>query len=426
MSDLIPPHGGLSEPVNRNVSAEEAADFRARAASLPRVAVSEADLSTLYRLGDGGLSPLTGPMDRETFTRVLDEEVIVKDGKKYAWTIPLSFPVDEAQAKTLKAGQTVALVRSHAERGNEGDEVVGSLEIRDVFPWEKAHYVRSVYGTERFDHPGGRMTERDPRTHLLGGTVRVLPQPKHPEYGQFILSPRETRALFAKKGWKRVVAFQTRNPLHRAHEYALVAGLERLVREGHFAGAVLNPLVGETKGDDVNAVNRMRTYRALIESKALGEGDKDEELWKKTGCEITDRIILLGLDIKMFYGGPKEAIMHAIYRQNFGFTDIVIGRKHADAPYEDGKDIWDGLAAQRKFDELKGDLQIKPVKIGFAAYYEELGRVGLVEENEPKGYKQVTIAGRILRETLRKGELPDPRVMRPSTARILIESMKGQ
>jgi sulfate adenylyltransferase len=419
MSDLIPPHGGLKEPDNRNVPAEEAADLRARTASLPRVSVSEADLSTLYRLGDGGLSPLTGPMDRETFNRVLDEEVIVHNGKRYAWTIPLSFPVDEAQAKTLKPAQTVALV-------NPQNEVVGSLEISDVFPWDKAHYVRSVYGTERFDHPGGRMTERDPRTHLLGGLVRVLPQPKHPEYGQFILSPRETRALFAAKGWKRVVAFQTRNPLHRAHEYALVAGLERLVREGHFAGAVLNPLVGETKGDDVNAVTRMRTYRALIESKALGEGDKDEELWKKTGCDITDRIILLGLDIKMFYGGPKEAIMHAIYRQNFGFTDIIIGRKHADAPYEDGKDIWDGLAAQRKFDELKGELLIKPVKIGFAAYYEELGRVGLVEENEPKGYKQVNIAGRILRETLRKGELPDPRVMRPSTARILIESMKGQ
>ena len=118
----------------------------------------------------------------------------------------------------------------------------------------------------------------------------------------------------------------------------------------------------------------------------------------------------------MFYGGPKEAIMHAIYRQNFGFTDIVIGRKHADAPYDDGKDIWDGLAAQRKFDELKGELQIKPVKVGFAAYYEELGRVGLVEECEPKGYKQVSISGRELREKLRAGELPDPRVMRPETA----------
>ena len=156
------------------------------------------------------------------------------------------------------------------------------------------------------------------------------------------------------------------------------------------------------------------------------QGDQDETLWKKAGCAITDRIVLLGLDIKMFYAGPKEAIMHAIYRQNFGFTDIVIGRKHADAPYEDGKDIWDGLAAQRKFDELKGELLIKPVKIGFAAYYEELGRVGLVEECEPKGYKQVSISGRELREKLRAGVQPDPRIMRPETSRILIERMRAK
>jgi sulfate adenylyltransferase len=419
MPDLIAPHGGLSEPVNRNVPAEEAAEFRAKLAGLPRVAVSDADLSTLYRLGDGGLSPLTGAMDRQTYDRVLDEEVIVQGGKKYAWTIPLSFPVDEATTKTLKVGQTVALV-------NGKNEPVGSLTVSDVFDFDKNHYVRSVYGTERFDHPGGRMAQNETRTKLLGGEVRVLPQPKNPHYGQFIKSPREARALFPEKGWKRVVAFQTRNPLHRAHEFALVAGLEKLTRDGHFAGGVLNPLVGETKGDDVDAVTRMRTYQALIENKALGQGDSDAELWKKAGCAITDRIILLGLDIKMFYAGPKEAIMHAIYRQNFGFTDIVIGRKHADAPYEDGKDIWDGLAAQRKFDGLKGELLIKPVKIGFAAYYEELGRVGLVEECEPKGYKQVTIAGRLLREKLRAGELPDPRVMRPETARILIESMKGK
>jgi len=304
--------------------------------------------------------------------------------------------------------------------------VVGTLDVQDVFAWDKDRYVKGVYGTDRWDHPGGRMVESDPRSFLIGGEVRVLPQPKHPEYGRFILSPRETRTLFRAKGWQRVVAFQTRNPLHRAHEYALVAGLERLTRAGHFAGAVLNPLVGETKGDDVDAVTRMRTYQALIERKALGQGDSDEELWEKVGCPISDRIILLGLDIKMFYGGPKEAIMHGIYRQNFGFTDIVIGRKHADAPYEDGKDIWDGLAAQRKFDELKGELRIQPVKIGFAAFYAELSRVGLVDEYGPKGYHQVSISGRELREKLRNGELPDPRVMRPETAAILIERMQGK
>ena len=175
----------------------------------------------------------------------------------------------------------------------------------------------------------------------------------------------------------------------------------------------------------MDAASRMRTYKALIDNKALGDGDIDQELWKKTGYSFYDHLILLGLDIKMFYAGPKEAIMHGIYRQNFGFTDIVIGRKHADAPYDDGKDIWDGLAAQKKFDELKGDLKIQPVKVGFAAFYEELGRVGLVDEYGAKGYKQVSISGRELREKLRAGQLPDPRIMRPETAKILIERMKA-
>ncbi len=418
MADLIAPHGGLSAPVDRTVPADQVATFTKQAGELAKVSISDADLSSLYRFGDGGLSPLTGPMNSEAYNWVLDEEVIVHDGKKYAWTIPISFPVDKAQAGSLKAGQSVALVNSQ-------NQIVGTLKISDIFPWDKAKYIKGVYQTDRVDHPGGRMTMNDPREMLLGGDVQVLPQPKHPEYGQYVLTPRETRVLFAKRGWKRVVAFQTRNALHRAHEFALVAGVERLTREGHLAGAVLNPLIGETKGDDVDALTRMRTYISLIDNKALGEGDLDVELWKSVGRSFYDNLILLGLDIKMFYAGPKEAVMHGIYRQNFGFTDIIIGRKHADAPYEDGKDIWDGLAAQRKFDELKGDLQIKPVKVGFAAFYEELGRVGLVDEYAPKGYHTVSISGRDLREKLRAGELPDPRILRPETARILIERMKG-
>ncbi|HET6573638.1 MAG TPA: hypothetical protein VFG68_08560 [Fimbriiglobus sp.] len=411
MPDLVPPHGGVAEPVNRTAAELSVPN----AAPIP---VSDADLSTLYRIADGGLSPLTGPMTRDEYDRVLDEEVIVRNVTKYAWTIPLAFPVEEARAKALKTGSAYPLQ-------NERGETVGVLEVTDVYPWDKAKYNRVVYQTERTDHPGARIALTDPRTYLVGGEVRVKPQPKHPEYGQFVLSPRETRALFAKKGFQRVVAFQTRNALHRAHEYALVVGLERLTREGQFAGAVLNPLIGETKSDDVDAATRMRTYRAIIDNKVLGQGDADEELWKKVGRPFIDHVMLLGMDIKMFYAGPKEAVMHAIYRQNFGFTDIVIGRKHADAPYDDGKDIWDGLAAQRKFDELKGDLKIKPVKVGFAAYFEELGRVGLVEECAPKGYKQVSISGRDLREKLRAGELPDPRILRPETATVLIERYRS-
>src|SRR5215211_6684420 len=404
--DLIAPHGGLTEPIERMVPANEVSAFIADSEKLPSLRISDADLSTLYRFGDGGLSPLTGPMNKEAFDRVLEAEHIVNDGKKYAWTIPLSFPVAKEERSALKAGSRAAL-------RNEKNEIVGVVDVEDVFPYDKEKYLASVYQTTRHDHPGAKMTLADERDHLVGGSVRVLPQKKHPEFGEYVKTPREVRAFLREKGWQRAVAFQTRNPLHRAHEYALIVGLERLTREGHFAGAVLNPLVGETKSDDVDAATRMRTYRALIDNQVLGQGDTDEELWKKVGRKFSDHVLLLGLDIKMFYAGPKEAIMHGIYRQNFGFTDIIIGRKHADAPFDDKTEIWDGLAAQRKFDELKGELLIRPVKVGFAAYYAELGRVGLVDDHASKGWKPVSISGRELREQLRAGQLPDPRIMRP-------------
>jgi sulfate adenylyltransferase len=166
----------------------------------------------------------------------------------------------------------------------------------------------------------------------------------------------------------------------------------------------------------------MRTYEKLIDGRALGEGDSDKELWEKLGETVPDRVILLGLDIKMFYGGPKEAVMHAIYRQNFGFTDIIIGRKHADAPYKDGTPIWGDFDAQEIFDHLGGDLQEKPLKVGFAAYYESLGRVDLMENHPDE--KPVFISGKDVRATLKRGEHVDPRIMRPSTSEILAAAMK--
>jgi len=413
---LIPPHGGLSEPVNRTVEHDRVDQFVADAAALPKVPVSDADLSTVYRLGDGGLSPLTGPMDRETYQRVLDEAVIERDGTKYAWTIPLALPVSEAQAGKLGPGEDVALV-------NSAEEIVARLKISDVFPWDKQHYLESVYLTERTDHPGGDMVLKldEGKSHLIGGEIEVLPQPKNPKFGQYVLSPREVRALLDQKGWDRVVAFQTRNPLHRAHEYALLYGLETLLRQGHNAGACLNPLIGETKGDDVHADVRMHTYEALIDDRALGQGDADPELWANVGGSVPDRVILLGLDIKMFYGGPKEAVMHAIYRQNFGFTDIVIGRKHADAPYHDGSAIWGDFDAHHIFDNLEGELKIQPLKVGFAAFYESMGRVDLMENH--KDEKPVFISGKEVRRMLKAGEPVDPRIMRESTSKILSEAM---
>lgn len=417
MSDLIPFHGGLNVPVTCLIPNNEIDAALERACDLLKVPVSDADLSTVYRWGDGGLTPLSGPMDSAAFNRVLDESVIEFNGKKYAWTIPLSLPVSEELAKRINSGDEAALV-------NSDGKTVAILEVTDVFAWDKPKYLKSVYRTERTDHPGADMVlvnDAD-KTYLLGGKIHVFPQPKNPSFGKYVLSPLEVRALLAQKGWERVVAFQTRNPLHRAHEYALVYGLEKLLKDGLNAGACLNPLVGQTKGDDVDAEIRMRTYEKLIENRSLGEGDSDLELWKKLGEEVPDRALLLGLDIKMFYGGPSEAIMHAIYRQNFGFTDIIIGRKHADAPYKDGTPIWGDFDAQEIFNHLNGDLKEKPLCVGFAAYYESMGRVDLMEFH--KDEKPVFISGKDIRATLQRGEQVDPRIMRPSTSEILAAAMK--
>ena len=418
MADLVGVHGGLKEPVNRTVPAEQLDSFKAAAASLAKVPVSDADLSTVYRFGDGALSPLIGPMDSATFDQVLEHGFIIHEGEKYAWTIPLSLPVTADLAAKLSTGHQVALT-------NSAGQVVATLDISDIFAWDKPKYLKSVYLTDRTDHPGGDMVLKGDadKTHLLGGTLRVLPQPKNPKFGKYVLSPREVRALLATKGWNRVVAFQTRNPLHRAHEYALVYGLETLLREGHNAGACLNPLIGETKGDDVQADVRMLTYEALIDQRSLGQGDSDRDLWGPRKETVPDRVLLLGLDIKMFYGGPKEAVMHGIYRQNYGFTDIVIGRKHADAPYHDGSPIWGDFDAQEIFDRLGGALRIKPLKVGFAAYYDSAGRVDLMEKHPDE--KPVFISGKDVRKTLLEGKTVDPRIMRESTSKILAAAMSN-
>ncbi len=414
----VAPHGGLGKLTERLVSADDAATLKRENANAPRIVVTDADLSTVRRLGDGALTPLEGPMTEEVFNKVLDEAKISVNGKDYAWGIPLSLPVTHEEAQTLEAGKNAVLV-------DESGEPIAVLEVEDIFFWDKSRYNKGVYGTERMDHPGARIALNDPRFTLVGGKIHVFPFSYGDDIvGQFVFSPKETREKLAKSGWEAAVAFQTRNPLHRAHEYAMVYGCEVLTKQGLKAGVVLNPLVGETKGDDVPASIRMESYKNLKDHKLIGKGDSDEEVWKKAGYDITDVFDLYALDIKMFYGGPREAVMHAVYRQNYGFSHIIIGRKHADAPYDNGENIWGDFDAQEIFTKLNGELEIKPVNVGFAAYYEELGRVGLIEVYKEKGWKPVTVAGRILREQLSSGDKPDPRIIREETSEILIEAYK--
>ena len=406
---MIKAHGGFI--INRIVPQKEREGFLRKLQDMRKYYLSEGDLSIFHRIADGILSPLGGPMIGEEFYKVLDEEHIERNGEKLAWTIPLAFPVDQDNAKTYTVSEEVAVV-------SPSGEFVGSLHIEDVYPFEKRRYLESVYGTERTDHPGARSILSDKRDYLIGGKISALPQEWDTRFGGYMLTPVESRSLLQRKGWERAIAFQTRNPLHRAHEYAMVYALETVTKGGMRSGVVLNPLVGETKDDDVPAHVRMKCYEVLINRGLLGLTDADEALWEKEGCALSERALLIGLDMKMFYAGPKEAIMHAIYRQNMGFTDIIIGRRHADAPFDDGTPIWGDFDAQEKFVGLRGDLKIKNLNVGFAAYFETLERVGLIDEH--KGLVPFTISGSQIRQTLQRGEKPDPRIVRPEVAEILI------
>jgi sulfate adenylyltransferase len=410
---ILPPHGG-GKLVNRTVPESERESLINETKGMKTYNISDSDLSVFYRMADGALSPLIGPMEEEEFNKVLEEEVIEREGKKYAWTIPLAFPIDAQEAEKLSVGETVAVK-------NSSKELIGVLKITDIYKFDKEKYNSAVYGTEREDHPGARIFNNDQRDYLLGGEIWALPQADNGILSRYMLTPAESRALFKRRGWEKILAFQTRNALHRAHEYALLYATEQLVDQGYFTGAVLNPLVGATKSDDIPADVRMKTYVELLKKKQLGQGDRNEELWSSVDFDFYENLILAGLDMKMFYAGPKEAVMHAIYRQNYGFSNIVIGRKHADAPFDDGEAIWGDFDAHHKFEKLNGELLISPSKVGFAAFFEEINRVGLIKEFVPKGYHSVSISGSALREKFNNGEPVDERIMRKCVADILTD-----
>ena len=409
-ASVSPVHGGLPRPVNR-IEPRERVQWAAWK-GLPEVEVNDVDRTTLYRIGDGTLSPLTGPMAKSDYDSVLAQGAIERGGKLWAWTIPIVLPITDEEAAKIEPGKEIAL----AQNG----EAFGKLRVKDVYDWDKAAFIKAVYRTDRTDHPGARLWTSDERTKLVGGQITLASATDERPFAKRVMSPTQTRDLIERKGWEQSIAFQTRNPLHRAHEYALVYGAETILREnGKRTGVILNPLVGQLKGDDVPAATRMETYEALVAGKFLGQGDMDEALWKDKGQDLNKNLELVGLDIRMYYGGPAEAVMHAIYRQNLGFTHFIIGRKHADAPFDDKTPIWGDFDAQEVFEKPGGALSIKTVNVGFAAYFEELGRVGLVSENQ--GKTPVNISGTKMREILGNGEMPDERVMRPSTAKVLVD-----
>ena len=358
-------------------------------------------------------------MDGATYNRVLDESVIEHDGKLYAWTIPLSLPV-------------TAELAAHAQDGPDGR----ARPIRPARSSPRSTSATSSRGTsratsrasictERTDHPGADMVLKGDadKTHLLGGTIRVLPQPKHPEFGKYVLSPREVRKLLAEQG------LEPRRRLPDPQPAAPGPRVRAGLRPGDAARATgttpapcLNPLIGETKGDDVNADVRMHTYEALIDTRALGEGDSDPALWgprKRIGARPRDPAGPGHQDVLRRPEGsgdarhlPPELRLHR-HRHRPQARRRPVPRRHA---------IWGDFDAQEIFDKLDGDLKIKPVKVGFAAYYESVGRVDLMDNH--KDEKPVFISGKDVRKTLLEGKTGRSADHAASTSRILAAAMR--
>ncbi len=380
MPDLIPPHGGTL--VNRLLTGALREAARQRAAHLPRVPLSRANLADLELIAVGAYSPLTGFLRRDDYRRVVDEMRLTSG---LVWPIPVTLAVDADMARALRVGQDVTLT--------EGDRPLAVLHIDEIYPYDKAHEAREVYRTTDEAHPGvARLYAQG--DYLLGGDVWVfdLPRAAHEEFPDLRYTPAQTRRLFAQRGWRRVVAFQTRNPIHRAHEYIQKTALE--IVDGLF----LHPLVGETKPDDIPAEVRMASYRVVLEK-----------------YYPRDRVLLGVFPAAMRYAGPREAIMHALARKNYGATHFIVGRDHAGVG-----NYYGTYDAQRIFDQFSpADIGIVPLRFEHAFYCRDCGTV-VTAKTCPHGPDSwLHLSGTEVRARLRRGEMLPPEFTRPEVSAVL-------
>jgi len=381
----VAPHGGrlvwrLAEGTVRDELAAQALELR----PVPLGARALADLELL---AVGGYSPLTGFLSREDYEAVLRTMHLGPGYGGALWPLPVVLPVDATVARELRDGEEVALV------GADGTPYA-ILTVEDVFARDLDREVRAVYGTADPAHPGVAATLAEPPA-AVGGPVRVfrLPTPAFPRYH---LTPRETRAAFRARGWRTVAGFQTRNPVHRAHEYIQKCALEIV------DGLLLHPLVGETKGDDVPAATRLRSYEVLF-----------------AHYYPQDRVVLAVFPAAMRYAGPREAVFHAICRKNYGCTHFIVGRDHAGVG-----NYYGPFDAQRLVVELAGEIGVTPLPFDNAFYCRRCGGMATAKTCPHPAEDHVTLSGTRVREMLRRGELPPPEFTRPEVAAVLAEALR--
>jgi sulfate adenylyltransferase len=370
---LIEPHGG--KLIDRTGPRPEGVD------RLEHIPLTSRELSDLDMLASGALSPLEGFMNQHDYERVVEE---MRLARGLPWALPVCLAVDRAPD-----GDQVVLT-------DEAGTPLAVLEVDEAYEYDKEREAERCFRTIEDDHPGvARLYAQKPL--YLAGRVTVFERAE-PSFPELALDPADTRATFSERGWKRVVGFQTRNPIHRAHEYLTKGALETV------DGLLIHPLVGETKSDDVPAATRVECYRILVEN-----------------YYPADRVLVAAFPAAMRYAGPREAIWHAICRKNYGCSHFIVGRDHAGVG-----DYYGTYDAQLIFDEFEPhELDIEPMFFEHAFFCRVCGSMATPKTCPHGGDDHVFLSGTKVRELLANGELPPTEFTRPEVAEVLIDSYRS-
>ncbi|MSQ15926.1 MAG: sulfate adenylyltransferase [Dehalococcoidia bacterium] len=379
------PHGG--ELVNLEAPKGQVDQLTKEAQGLKKVRLGSKETSDLEMLGIGAFSPLAGFMNRDDYMNVV-KSMHLANG--LLWSVPVTLSVSSDAASSLKEGEKIALV-------GESGTTLATMMVQDKYTYNKAVEAENVYRTTEEAHPGVAAMYGQEDV-LIGGPVSIIQRPPHDNLQEYRLTPAETRAAFAEKGWQRIVGFQTRNPVHRAHEYIQKCALEAV------DGLLLHPLVGDTKGDDIPADVRMRCYQVLLEN-----------YYPK------DRVLLSVMPAAMRYAGPREAIFHALIRKNYGCTHFIVGRDHAGVGTYYGTYDAQDLLKQQSPEELG----ITPLYFDNTFFCKKCEGMASLKTCPHDSSNHISLSGTQVRNMLAAGELPPPEFSRPEVARVLIESMKN-
>jgi sulfate adenylyltransferase len=385
-TSTIAPHGGTL--IDLLVSPDVASDLRDEAANLPKLTLNERELSDLEMLAVGALSPLTGFQGEHDYHSVLETMHLIGG---LPWAIPVVLGVADDDLHRLGTADTIALLPA------DGADPIAVLRVTGQFKRDKHKEALSVYRTDELDHPGVKAMY-DSGDTCIAGDLEVIALPSHDDFLAYRLTPAETRAVFRERGWRTVVGFQTRNPIHRAHEYIQKCALEIV------DGLLVHPLMGATKADDVPPDVRMQCYEALF-----------------SGYYPRDRAMISVFPAAMRYAGPREAIWHAIARKNYGCTHIIIGRDHAGVGSYYGT-----YDAQQIFEDFEPDeLGIQPLKFEHSFWCNKCEGMGSPKTCPHEADDRVSLSGTKVREMLSNGERPPQEFSRPEVADILIAAMQS-